>query len=177
MFEIVLSFCLQFYERGSNKALYRLVLLPPKITKPAQTFQIAKKILLKMYLKIQLDPARKANSHRQHQSSQTLSISEEKTSEKRLFTTKVNTKKKNPKRKSLLWQMFAKSNHSDWVEAADATRTISRHLTNQNLSHFYWHVHFFLCLLFFWLSLQLESRFSGRASQSGWLEVGGNTAN
>lgn len=116
MFEIVLSFCLQFYERGSNKALYRLVLLPPRITKLAQTFRITKKILFKMYLKIQLDPARKANSHRQHQSSQTLSISEEKTSEKRLFTTKVNTKKNNPKMKSLLWQMFAKSNHSDWVK-------------------------------------------------------------
>lgn len=77
MFKIVLSFCLQFYER-SNKVLYRLVLFPPKITEAAQTFQIGKKILLKMYLKIQLDPARKANFHQQHQSSQTLSTSEEK---------------------------------------------------------------------------------------------------
>lgn len=43
MFEIVPSFCVQFYKCGSNKVLYRLALLPPKITQPDQTFQIGKK--------------------------------------------------------------------------------------------------------------------------------------
>lgn len=92
MCSAILSAVLRLWKQ---KALYRSVLLPLKITQPGQTFQKEEKDFVKDVFK---DPARSSETTKLPSATSIITnfehIREKKTREKRCFTTKVNTKKK-----------------------------------------------------------------------------------